>query len=231
MMSNGSKIYNFLATSLFCIVKEWPHSSGNINEWPLNYKELAIKKAKLRLLWDTKTVKQLLWDVKQMLWDKKACVTKVALLDHKVLENVSVSMGGINLLVYFACWDYTNSSNRWLQIFKKRHLLLMLLYSLHCLMIFHLMIKGLLLSFRVQRCLDSYVFFLLVLCRKDPVISVAFFKICGEAHVCIWWGFCCVSGLVDYILCEAFSVKQALIFSPPVAFFVMQRCEWLVVIW
>lgn len=28
-----------------------------------------------------------------VIWDKKACVTKVALLDHKVLENVSVSLG------------------------------------------------------------------------------------------------------------------------------------------
>ena len=30
--------HRFIATTLFHVVKEWPHSSGNIHEWPLNYK-------------------------------------------------------------------------------------------------------------------------------------------------------------------------------------------------
>ena len=40
IMINGSKIsiHRFIATTLFRVVKEWPHSSGNIHEWPLNYK-------------------------------------------------------------------------------------------------------------------------------------------------------------------------------------------------
>ena len=57
-MINGSKIsvHRFIATTLFRMVKEWPHSSGNINEWPLNYKNWQLK-ANLRLLWDnSKTV-------------------------------------------------------------------------------------------------------------------------------------------------------------------------------
>ena len=39
-MINGSKtsIHRFIATTLFRVVKEWPHSSGNLHEWPLNYK-------------------------------------------------------------------------------------------------------------------------------------------------------------------------------------------------
>ena len=42
----------------------------------------------------------------------------------------------------------------------KLHLLLTLLYGLHCLMILHLMVKGLLLSLSVQMCFDSSVSFL-----------------------------------------------------------------------
>ena len=40
IMINCSKIsiHRFIATMLFRVVKEWPHSSGNIHEWPLNYK-------------------------------------------------------------------------------------------------------------------------------------------------------------------------------------------------
>jgi len=40
IMINSSKIsiHRFIATTLFRVVKEWPHSSGNIHEWPLNYK-------------------------------------------------------------------------------------------------------------------------------------------------------------------------------------------------
>ena len=38
IMINGSKIsiHRFIATMLFRVVKEWPHSSGNIHQWPLN---------------------------------------------------------------------------------------------------------------------------------------------------------------------------------------------------
>ena len=39
-MINGSKIsvHRFIATMLFCMAKGWPHSSGNIDKWQLNYK-------------------------------------------------------------------------------------------------------------------------------------------------------------------------------------------------
>ena len=57
IMINGSKISVQLciATTLFRMIKEWPHTSGNFNEWPLNYKNWQLK-AKLSvcyilLLW------------------------------------------------------------------------------------------------------------------------------------------------------------------------------------
>ena len=61
IMINGSKIsvHRFIATTLFRMIEEWPHSSGN-NEWPLNYKHWQLK-ANLRLPWDIKTSRQLLW--------------------------------------------------------------------------------------------------------------------------------------------------------------------------
>ena len=57
IMINGSKIsiHRFIATALFRMVKEWPHSSGNINEWPLNYTNWQLR-ANFRLLWYIKTV-------------------------------------------------------------------------------------------------------------------------------------------------------------------------------
>ena len=70
-MINGSKIsvHRFIATTLFRMVKEWPHSSGN-NEWPLNYRDWRLK-ASLKLLWDIKILTQLLWDVKtNAIWNK-----------------------------------------------------------------------------------------------------------------------------------------------------------------
>ena len=38
MISSKISIQSFIVTTLFGVVKEWPHSSGNIQEWPLNYK-------------------------------------------------------------------------------------------------------------------------------------------------------------------------------------------------
>ena len=61
---NGSKISinGFIATMLFRMMEECPHSSSS-SESPLNYKHWQLK-ANLRLLWDMKFSRQLLWDVK-----------------------------------------------------------------------------------------------------------------------------------------------------------------------
>ena len=92
IITNGGKIsvHRFIATTLFRMVK-WPHSLGNTNEWPLNYKNWQLK-ANLKLLWGIKTLKQLLWDVKtDAMWNlktyhRKRVLQKIALLYQKVFE-------------------------------------------------------------------------------------------------------------------------------------------------
>ena len=88
---------------------------------------------------------------------------KIALLYNKVLEYVSVSVGD-ELASSFRLFRLhkfllmiTNFSKR-----HKLHLLLTLLYGLHCLIILHLMVKGFLLPLSVQMCFDISVSFLLL---------------------------------------------------------------------
>ena len=58
----------------------------------------------------------------------------------------------------------TNFSKR-----HKLHFLVMSLYGLHCLMIFHVRLKGLLLSLSVHMCFDNSVSCLLFQCWKEAV--------------------------------------------------------------
>ena len=45
--------------------------------------------------------------------------------------------------------------------------------------------------------------------RVDPVRLLYLpLKICGKAHVWVWWCLCCDCGLVNNILCEAFTIYR-----------------------
>lgn len=104
----------------------------------------------------------------------------------KFLDNLFfISLGDIKTTLLFHISQVTRTYNfgdcsfimkflrRYLIVnFSKRlklHFLVMLLYGLHCLIIFHVSLKGLLLSFSVHLHLDNSVSCLLFWCRKEAV--------------------------------------------------------------
>ena len=81
-------IHRFIATVLFRMVKDWPHSSGNINEWPVN----SNAGSKIQI---------------HGCYGAYYCVT----LNKSFAVHIC-SFGGTRSLIRYVCWGYIDLSCR-----------------------------------------------------------------------------------------------------------------------